>query len=74
MPLSAVKLDTKRDEVESTIGGQTSCIVCFKGDKSHAAVPCGHRCVCEDCSNVIGKGRCPYCREEVMWWMKVRIA
>ena len=46
MPLSsAVKLGTKRDEVESTIGGQTSCIVCFKR-KSH--VPCGHMCVCED--------------------------
>ena len=39
--------------------------------KSHAAVPCGHRCACADCSAKIMERdrRCPYCREEVMMWM-----
>ena len=35
---------------ESTIGGQTTCIICFINPKSHAAVPCGHQCACSDCS------------------------
>ena len=37
---------TERDQdlPESTVGGDTTCIVCFVGAKSHLAVPCG-QCV-----------------------------
>ena len=35
---------------ESTIGGQTTCIVCMVGPKSHLAVPCGHQLACERCT------------------------
>ena len=33
----------EEDVPESTIGGQTTCIVCMVGPKSHLAVPCGHQ-------------------------------
>ena len=70
--MSAVKLGTGKEEVESTIGGQTSCIVCFRGDKSHAAVPCGHLCVCEACAERIQIGDpCPVCRKEVAAKLRV---
>lgn len=42
------------------------CIVCQDQEKTHAFVPCGHRCVCETCCNRIvtaSTGRiCPLCR------------
>ncbi|EOD34430.1 hypothetical protein EMIHUDRAFT_228601 [Emiliania huxleyi CCMP1516] len=27
---------------ESTMGGETTCIICFTDPKSHIATPCGH--------------------------------
>jgi hypothetical protein len=54
MSLAAAQFDTGRRAVpESTIGGQTTCIVCFVNPKSHAAVPCGHKCACGDCSALV---------------------
>ena len=57
---------------ESTIGGQTTCIVCFVDPKSHAAVPCGHQCACADCSAQMTE--CPVCRKTALMWMQVRMA
>ena len=75
-PLAAVSLadaglDTGRPAApESTMGGETTCIVCFARVKSHAAVPCGHLCACGPCSELMRE--CPYCREPVMMWMVPR--
>ena len=35
----------------SSVGGTLTCIICFLGDKSHLAVPCGHQCACRACSS-----------------------
>ena len=59
-------------EKESSIGGMSTCIVCFTHDKTHLAFPCGHQCVCEECSKAMH--RCPYCREDVVGWTQVRMA
>ena len=59
-------------EKESSIGGISTCIVCFTHDKTHLAFPCGHQCVCEECSKAMH--RCPYCREDVVGWTQVRMA
>lgn len=56
---------------ESTVGGQTTCIVCFTNPKSHSAVPCGHQCACGPCSAKME--RCPYCRGTVIMWMENRL-
>ena len=63
--------DTISDIAESSIGGSTTCIVCFTGTKSHIAVPCGHQSVCESCTKQLNN--CPYCRTHVTMWMQVRI-
>ena len=57
---------------ESTMGGGTTCIVCFEGDKTHAAVPCGHQTVCGPCSKKIDL--CPICRAKAQPWVHVRLA
>jgi len=41
------------------------CVVCLMAPKTHAFVPCGHRCVCASCgSNLCRETRasCPVCR------------
>jgi len=71
--LADAQLDTGRPEApESTIGGQTTCIVCFTNPKSHAAVPCGHQCACGACSAQMKE--CPVCRKPALMWMHVRVA
>ena len=70
--LSDAQFNTGRPEApESTIGGQTTCIICFVNPKSHAAVPCGHWCACGDCSAQMKE--CPICRGPVQMWMHVRV-
>lgn len=56
---------------ESTIGGQTTCIVCFEGEKTHLNAACGHQCVCETCAAMISE--CPCCRVAVDRWIRVRV-
>jgi len=41
------------------------CVVCMASPKTHAFVPCGHRCVCKDCGDAVVRGAdaaCPICR------------
>ena len=61
----------EREPVESSIGGETTCIVCFAHPKSHLAVPCGHQSVCGSCSARMSQ--CPYCRAPVTSWIPVRM-
>ena len=71
--LADAQFSTGRLEApESTIGGQTTCIVCFVNPKSHAAVPCGHWCTCGECSAQMQA--CPVCRGPVQMWMQVHAA
>lgn len=62
----------REDAPPSTIGGQTTCIVCFTNPKTHLAVPCGHQCACSDCAAKMK--RCPYCNGEAAMWIEVRVA
>merc|ERR1711865_1075874 len=73
MSLAAAQFDTGRRAVpESTIGGQTTCIVCFVNPKSHIAIPCGHQCACGDCAALMIE--CPVCRSPAREWVHVRVA
>ena len=76
VPLSMAKFDTGRDIDESTMGGGTTCSVCFEGVKTHLAVPCGHLCACEGCAGLLAsKGKCcPICRGDVAQWIKLHVA
>lgn len=46
----------------------TECVVCLSADSTHIMIPCGHRCMCQDCSSQISKmqNRCPICRRDVI--------
>ncbi|CAH2086846.1 unnamed protein product [Euphydryas editha] len=40
------------------------CVVCTENPKEIILLPCGHVCLCEDCSENI-KDKCPICRERI---------
>eukprot|EP00419_Tripos_fusus_P037832 CAMPEP_0172786758 /NCGR_PEP_ID=MMETSP1074-20121228/206107_1 /TAXON_ID=2916 /ORGANISM="Ceratium fusus, Strain PA161109" /LENGTH=367 /DNA_ID=CAMNT_0013623773 /DNA_START=162 /DNA_END=1266 /DNA_ORIENTATION=- len=47
-------------------GEDQQCVVCLTAEKTHAFVPCGHRCVCGSCGIELLKGArpCPICRAQ----------
>lgn len=49
------------------------CVVCWEVAATHAMVPCGHRCVCEDHAALImkGAGECPMCRGAVQTAVRI---
>ncbi len=55
----------------SESSNQGCCVVCLNSQKTHACVPCGHKCVCEKCAFIImnthgiTKKKCPICRKGV---------
>lgn len=52
---------------------QDDCVICMSEPKTHAMIPCGHRCVCEDC----GTRRitsCPLCRAMVQDIVKIYLS
>ncbi len=51
------------EETEAATRGQV-CLICCDGQADHAFVPCGHRCVCETCSQKTSHTlrKCPICR------------
>ena len=60
-------------ESEEPDGPDSLCIVCMAAPQSHAFVPCGHNCVCGDCSDAImaRTGECPYCRKTAIMAMRI---
>ena len=72
LPLAnAGDITGRNDAPESTIGGETTCIVCMARPKTHLAVPCAHQCVCGTCAEQMQL--CPYCRAPVQEWLEVRV-
>jgi hypothetical protein len=70
-PKEAVHLSEPKKSVELQ---SDSCVVCLSRPKSHAFVPCGHECVCGQCSEALirsGAGKCPICRTDVAMAMKI---
>lgn len=61
----ALKVLEYKNELEARATGMR-CVVCIDAVASHAFLPCGHRCICGDCSKAIGmnwrSGKCPLCK------------
>lgn len=46
------------------------CVICWEATKTHVVVPCGHLCLCENCTSAVTE-ECPMCRTSVLMTMKV---
>ena len=51
----------------------SSCIICLQSKREYAFVPCGHLCICNDCSICVANldSRCPICRCDATHVMKI---
>lgn len=50
------------------------CVVCMDEVPTHAFIPCGHRCVCEDCSSSFSPGSpCPICQGKCQMIMRIYV-
>ena len=46
--------------------GTELCSVCLAATRTHALIPCGHRCLCAGCVNLAALDHtCPICRASV---------
>ena len=60
-------------EASAATGGR--CVVCFVSAATHAFVPCGHRCVCEECASiVVFQAYCPICRSWVQSSLRIYLS
>lgn len=52
---------------------EDQCVVCLSAEKTHAFVPCGHRCVCRSCgSELLKEARpCPICRAQAQSLLQI---
>jgi len=46
----------------------SQCVICCDGECTHALIPCGHLCLCDECVRLImddaeSLSLCPVCRE-----------
>ena len=53
----------------STDPATTECAICLADDAEYAAVPCGHRCFCANCSKTVSE--CPVCRTRMTAVLRV---
>jgi len=66
------KIKSSPSKIDTTPQGSGECIICLRSSKTHAFVPCGHLCICQDCVPMtMADKRCPICRQEVTQVIKV---
>ena len=45
---------------------EKKCVICMDAKIDTVCVPCGHRCLCVECSDLIMKQKkCPICRSNI---------
>ena len=51
----------------------SECVICTDAVADHVLVPCGHKCICADCGDLLKTGNqpCPMCRAEIRDAIKV---
>jgi hypothetical protein len=54
-----VKLFTDEKDSSQEDDEAISCVVCMDSKRTHAIIPCGHYCLCENCINIVNT--CPMC-------------
>ena len=69
MPLASVgtlpSAPAKSDDLTSVATGLACCICMIKA-RTHAIIPCGHKCICADCAKIaLPRKECPLCRKKV---------
>ncbi|XP_066595763.1 mitochondrial E3 ubiquitin protein ligase 1 [Prorops nasuta] len=62
--LAASRRERRRRVREKDLREDQICVVCHTNPREIILLPCGHVCICEDCSDDI-KSSCPVCRGSI---------
>lgn len=60
---------SQKDNSRSEAQNADECAICFDGEREIALQPCGHKCLCTNCSE--GLEICPICRTKIQGTLKV---
>ena len=59
-------------EPRMSSGASRECSICMDQPNTHVLVPCGHKCICGDCAELVRvQGVCPICRAGLVWICEV---
>ena len=63
----------KSDDAATSVATSLQCVVCMRNERAVAAVPCGHKCLCEECgkTSVLQDLKCPMCRAEIKMFIRI---
>eukprot|EP01116_Phalansterium_solitarium_P002639 TRINITY_DN1278_c0_g2_i1.p1 TRINITY_DN1278_c0_g2~~TRINITY_DN1278_c0_g2_i1.p1 ORF type:complete len:1702 (+),score=535.05 TRINITY_DN1278_c0_g2_i1:114-5219(+) len=79
-PLSKHELNTLRLEIKHTLDmiedeqssrNEGDCHLCLQNEKQVAVIPCGHCCMCVECSDRFKPKLCPICRGPVAQLLRI---
>lgn len=65
--------DVVPDEVKKEQPKELECVMCYENPRTHAFVPCGHKCACYECGDKIMQStkKCPMCNTAASMQMKI---
>ena len=71
---SRIELDENRHTESKAV-----CVICHDKGAEHAVIPCGHVCLCSDCSTAYSSlfaahKKCPLCRGNVQGTLKIYLS
>ena len=72
--LQALEAERAVGPLVAAEAAEKECCICLKAEevgKLLALVPCGHRCVCDECSALVVGRTCPVCRTEARQAIRV---
>ncbi|GFH56313.1 hypothetical protein CTEN210_12789 [Chaetoceros tenuissimus] len=77
--LNGIDEQTTRNSTEDDGHSSSVCIICLQHPRSHAFVPCGHMCLCDNCASRSPYSQdlqrhnisCPICRKSTSAIMKI---
>jgi len=71
LPKKKAKMDVdenkKGEEVKKVEQVEKECKICFDNDINMVIIPCGHMCVCKECSKLLTNknNKCPICKAPI---------
>jgi len=54
--------------VDFNLDDSKACIICLENERCVALIPCGHLCLCRECSGT--QTKCPVCRTPVTTYLR----
>ena len=73
MFLKLASLHAEVETLKKLVGRSDACVVCLSSPHTHAALPCGHLCLCEWCAQSLVRHACPMCQQNTSAFVRIHI-